>query len=142
MHDRKTRGYLGKVGSEISARSLRVLLLGAILIAAQPAMAAEPVTALKAGHVFNSRTGLIGGPQTILIKGGKIVAMGPALSIPEGAPTIDLSRYTVMPGLIESHAHLLQEHPGDEENTITVTKAVAMEGDALRALRGAARARS
>jgi imidazolonepropionase-like amidohydrolase len=33
-------------------------------------------------------------------------------------------------------------HPGDEHNTLTVTKAITTEGDALRALRGAARAKS
>lgn len=123
-------------------KAICTFLLSLALIDAQPVLAAEPVVALKAGRVFNSRSGLVGGPQIILVQGGKITAMGHALTVPEGAKTVDLGRYTVMPGLIESHAHLLQEHPGDEHNTLTVTKAVVMEGDALRALRGAARARS
>jgi imidazolonepropionase-like amidohydrolase len=112
------------------------------MLANQPLTAAEPLVALKAGRVFDSRTGRVSGPQIILVDKGKISAMAPGLAIPEGASTIDLGAYTVMPGLIEAHAHLLQEHPGDEHNTLTVTKAVAMEGDPLRALRGAARARS
>lgn len=123
-------------------KPIRAFLLSIALINAQPVLAAEPVLALKAGRVFDSRSGLVGGPQVILVQDGKITAMGHSLAVPDGARTIDLGRYTVMPGLIESHAHLLQEHPGDEHNTLTVAKAVAMEGDALRALRGAARARS
>ena len=123
-------------------KPIRAFLLSIAFIAAAPVQAAEPVVALKAGRVFDSRSGLVSGPQVILVEDGKITAMAPSLPIPEGARTIDLARYTVMPGLIESHAHLLQEHPGDEHNTLTVTKAVALEGDALRALRGAARARS
>lgn len=118
------------------------LLLAQLAAVCQQVPAAEPVLALKAGRVFDSRSGRVGGAQVILIEKGKISAMGAALAIPEGATTIDLSAYTVMPGLIEAHAHLLQEHPGDEHNTLTVTKAVAMEGDPLRVLRGAARARS
>jgi imidazolonepropionase-like amidohydrolase len=121
---------------------IRGCLLSITLMSAQIVLAAEPVMALKAGRVFNSRSGLVGGPQVILVEGGKITAIGPSLSVPEGAKIVDLGAYTVMPGFIESHAHLLQEHPGDEHNTLTVTKAVVMEGDALRALRGAARARS
>ena len=123
-------------------KSIRAFLLSITLITAHPVLAVEPVIALKAGRVFNSRSGLIGGPQIILVENGKITAIGPSVAVPEIAKTIDLGRYTVMPGLIESHAHLLQEHPGDEHNTLTVTKAVVMEGDALRALRGGARARS
>ncbi|MCC2971845.1 amidohydrolase family protein [Massilia sp. IC2-476] len=122
----------------------RCIPLLAILMAlvCPPSPAAEPVLALKAGRVFDSRAGRVGSAQVILVEKGRISAMGPGLAIPDGATVIDLSGYTVMPGLIEAHAHLLQEHPGDEHNTLTVTKAVAMEGDPLRALRGAARARS
>ena len=122
-------------------RFIPLLTILAILLC-QPLPAAEPVLALKAGHVFDSRSGRVGGAQVILVEKGKISAMGPGLAIPNGATVVDLGAYTVMPGLIEAHAHLLQEHPGDEHNTLTVTKAVAMEGDPLRALRGAARARS
>lgn len=123
-------------------RRLFACLLVVSAFLASPADAADPVLALKAGKVFDSEKGVLTGPQTILVQAGKILAMGPGLAVPDGARVVDLGGYTVLPGLIEAHAHLLQEHPGDEHNTITVTKAVAMEGDALRALRGAARAKA
>jgi len=85
---------------------------------------------------------MLTGPQLIVVQQGKVVAIGADLVPPAGARVIDLTGFTVLPGLVEAHAHLLQEHPGDEHNTMTVTKAVAMEGDALRALRGAARAKA
>ncbi|MCC2545492.1 amidohydrolase family protein [Hymenobacter sp. BT175] len=100
------------------------------------------VKAIKAGRLFDSERGILLTNQVILISGNTITAVGQNLAIPRGATVIDLSQYTVLPGLIEAHSHLLMEHPGDEDNTLTVTKAVAIEGDALRALRGAARAKS
>ncbi|WP_345226720.1 amidohydrolase family protein [Hymenobacter koreensis] len=100
------------------------------------------MTAIKAGRLFDSERGIVLTNQIIIIRGNSITAVGKGIAIPPGATVLDLSQYTVLPGLIEAHSHLLMEHPGDEDNTLTVTKAVTMEGDALRALRGAARAQS
>jgi len=46
--------------------------------------------------------------QTIVIRGGKVDLIGPtaATTIPAGAENIDLSGYTVMPGLVGMHNHL------------------------------------
>ena len=119
-----------------------VLFACMVLLTAPFARAADPVLALQAGRVFDSETGRMTGPQLILVQGDRILMMGEDLAPPAGAKLINLRAYTVLPGLIESHAHLLMEHPGNEENTTTVTKAVTIEGDALRALRGAVRART
>ena len=54
--------------------------------------------------------------QVILIKGDRVTAVGPAdrVSIPQGAQIIDLSRATVLPGLIDRHVHLMQDQqPND-----------------------------
>lgn len=103
---------------------------------------ATPATLIYAGRVFDSEAGQMLGPRLILVQDGRIAEIGSALAVPPGTRRLDLRDYTVLPGLIEAHAHLLMEHPGDEHNTLTVTKAVAIEGEPLRALRGAARARS
>jgi imidazolonepropionase-like amidohydrolase len=52
--------------------------------------------------------------QTIVIRAGKIAAVGPAASvqIPAGARTIDLSGSTVIPGLIGMHDHLFYTAAG------------------------------
>jgi len=43
---------------------------------------------------------------TLLMADGKIVAVGPAVAVPEGAKVIDAKGRTVTPGLIDPHSHL------------------------------------
>ena len=49
----------------------------------------------------------------VLIEGNKIVQMGPAsdVKIPADATIIDTSGLTMMPGMIEAHAHLVAHRP-------------------------------
>jgi len=42
----------------------------------------------------------------LLVEGGRITAIGTNVQVPAGAKTIDLSNYTVLPGLIDAHTHL------------------------------------
>ena len=105
-------------------------LAGALL--AGPVAAAEPSTLIYAGRVFDSTAGQMVGPRLILVQDGRIAEIGSAIAVPPGTRRIDLRAYTVLPGLIESHAHLLVD--GGEPN--------AAIGESLRALRGAAHARS
>src|SRR5215471_13335868 len=50
-----------------------------------------------------------------IITDGKITSVGKDLSAPAGAETVDFSRYTVLPGLLDAHIHLWtgprSEHP-------------------------------
>jgi imidazolonepropionase-like amidohydrolase len=62
--------------------------------------------------------------------------------VPAGSRLIDLSRYTVLPGLIDSHTHLLYLEDPKGSLTTEGLKAVVIEGTVLRALHGAARART
>jgi imidazolonepropionase-like amidohydrolase/Tol biopolymer transport system component len=50
---------------------------------------------------------------TIVIRGNRIVAVGPAgrVSVPAGAKRIDATGKTIMPGIVDAHAHL--GGPGD-----------------------------
>ena len=121
-----------------------ILVLLTLLVGCNPSYAQpDSIIAIKTSRLFDSHLGqVIMGKKIILIEKGTITDIGADIAIPKQAQVIDLNGFTVLPGLIESHSHLLMAHPGDEENTLTVTKSVAWEGDALRALRGAARARS
>lgn len=62
---------------------------------------------LRNGNVFDSERGVLVPQQTVVIRDGRIVAMGAAASInaPFGAPVIDATGKTVMPGMWEMHAH-------------------------------------
>ena len=72
--------------------------------------------AIRAGRLFDSKSGAMLKDQVILIKGDRITAAGAAdrVQIPAGALVIDLSRATVLPGLIDRHVHLMQDQqPND-----------------------------
>jgi hypothetical protein len=89
-----------------------VLGLVAVVSALQtPAQSAVPVTLIKAGRLLDPRTGNILAPAAVLIEGGKIKEVGSPSSVQAhasaGAKTIDLGSATLLPGLIDSHAHLL-----------------------------------
>jgi imidazolonepropionase-like amidohydrolase len=72
--------------------------------------------AVRAGRLFDPRSGRNLTNQVILIKGDRITDVGPSdrVQIPQGAAVIDLSRATVLPGLIDRHVHVMQEQqPND-----------------------------
>src|SRR5215471_10932906 len=64
------------------------------------------VIAIRAGLVIFPDTGKSETNQQLLVEGGKITAIGSSIQVPSGAKTIDLSAYTVLPGLIDAHTHL------------------------------------
>lgn len=81
------------------------IVLGCSFVAV--AQTKDSVTAIKAGKLID---GKIGTPQsniTILVEGNRITAVGSGIIVPAGARVVDLSDYTVMPGLIDAHTHLL-----------------------------------
>jgi imidazolonepropionase-like amidohydrolase len=65
------------------------------------------VIAITAGSVIDPATGEERANQTILVEAGKITAIGPSIAIPSGATRINLSKETVLPGLVDAHTHLL-----------------------------------
>jgi imidazolonepropionase-like amidohydrolase len=74
--------------------------------AQQPPPASEQVTAIKAGHLVDVESGRVLDKQVVLVRGGKIEAVGSDVKIPAGAKVTDLSNKTVLPGLIDCHTHL------------------------------------
>lgn len=68
--------------------------------------AAGDLQALQCGQVFDARSGKLTGPQTLLVRQGKIERVGAAGAELAGATTVDLSGHTCMPGWTDLHVHL------------------------------------
>src|ERR1041385_1508678 len=66
----------------------------------------DQVVSIRAGRLFNARSGLMLANQVVLVRGERIVDVGPNLATPSGATVIDLSNATVMPGMIDAHVHI------------------------------------
>lgn len=84
---------------------------------------AVPVkVAIRAGRLFDSRSGQFLTNQVILVDGERIADVGPAgkIRIPAGFRTIDLSQATVMPGFIDVHSHVFEEAPQKGQTTLNL----------------------
>jgi imidazolonepropionase-like amidohydrolase len=111
-------------GTAIGALGVLVVLSG-VLVRSQggaPTRFLTPpgqVVAVRAGRLFDSRSGAMLANQVVLIRGDRIVDVGPAVAIPPEAQVIDLSTATVLPGMIDAHVHLF---PADNlsESTRTI----------------------
>jgi imidazolonepropionase-like amidohydrolase len=71
-----------------------------------------PVVALTHARVIDGTGGPVREDQTLVISGGRIQALGAAPVIPAGAKMMDLSGYTVIPGLVGMHDHIFYPQGG------------------------------
>jgi imidazolonepropionase-like amidohydrolase len=110
------------------------------VVAQYPQPGPDRVYAIKAGKLVDPEKGATETNQIILVRGKKIEAVGGNIPIPADAKVIDLSKWTVLPGLFDAHTHLCMtlKRARDGYSYFITT---LMDSTTYRALEGVANAR-
>jgi imidazolonepropionase-like amidohydrolase len=87
----------------LSSRTRRRICSSLFLYAAA---AHAQTTIIRAGRLIDPVTGAVATNQFIVVNDGRITRVGMGIPIRENSEVIDLSAFTVLPGLIDSHVHL------------------------------------
>src|ERR1700733_9892117 len=109
-----------------TTRTKFYLFLASLQIAVLSSDAQQPPrTLLRTGHLLDVKTGAEPADQTIIVTGDRITATAPPASTPKqpGDTEIDLTHYTVMPGLIDVHTHLTMATNFDPYFELSMTPA-------------------
>jgi imidazolonepropionase-like amidohydrolase len=107
--------------------------LAAVLLAAGPATTSQSSTTfLRAARLFDSTTGTVTQPGTIVVSEGRIQSVGTP-DPPAGAVVIDLGDATLLPGFIDAHAHLTFEFNPDYERATLQALRMTIPESAIRA---------
>jgi imidazolonepropionase-like amidohydrolase len=91
--------------------------------------------AIRAGKLFDSKAGAMLTGQVVILDGERIAEVGAEsqVKIPAEAQIIDLSRATILPGLIDAHTHMFNNpKPGMSRETSTLIAVHNLQAD-LRA---------
>ena len=102
---------------------MRPSLLPWFLLAATAAAQTAPRTLIRTGHIIDVHTGAEPAAQTIIVTGDRITAIAPTASTPaqSGDRELDLSNYTVLPGLFDVHTHLTMANNFDPYFELSMT---------------------
>ena len=99
-------------------RSVWTMLAAVALAPALVAQGTSPVTHIRNATVITVTNGTLT-ETDLLLRGGKIAAIGKGLSTPAGATVIDATGKYVMPGIIDPHSHLMSD--AINEGSLSVT---------------------
>ena len=115
-----------RISTHIVVGFLSALVLTGSLGSERPAAQAPAngATALTNVRIIDGTGAAAIERGTIVISNGKITAAGASAQVPAGATRVDLAGKTVMPGMINAHAHV--QH---------LTKSMPMRDDLVRRLR-------
>jgi imidazolonepropionase-like amidohydrolase len=100
---------------------LLILHIGSISVFTQT----TNITAIKCGRLINPVDGSVTSNAVIIVRGEIIAQVGANIPVPAGAKIIDLSAYTVLPGLIDCHTHVLLQPEDERGAPPVITKSLA-----------------
>ena len=105
----------------------RLVLSLAAVLAWWPSSAPAQAIAIRAGRLVDVERGEVRRDQLIVVEGDRIIAIGPGSTRPPaGARVVDLSRHTVLPGLIDCHAHMIGDI-SDADALLPLQRSAAQE---------------
>ena len=105
-------------------------------------LANAQTVAIKAGKIIDPSTGKVYNNQIIIVENKKIKEVGPNVIIPKGIEIIDLSKSSVMPGLIDAHTHICSNISKYADYLgIDFLDLVLLNPDGYRAIQGAVHAK-
>lgn len=122
-----------------TAVSMIACVCGLCALAAAQESASKKTIVLRAARIITAADDTVVKNGIIIVEGEKIKAVGAGLQIPANAEVIDLGNDTLLPGLIDSHTHLLSEMDGTNLTLqdVEMLRIVATQSTAERALLGA-----
>src|SRR5450830_1239164 len=87
---------------------MRIVMLLVLAAASAQAQARDSLLLLRPAAVWDGVSDTPHSGWTVLVRGDRIAAAGPAAEVgtPTGATVVELPGTTLIPGLIEGHAHL------------------------------------
>ncbi len=84
-----------------------------LVLAVNPANAAEQTVVLKAARMFDGKSNVLVKNAVVVVQDGKIVDAGANVTAPPDAKVIDLGDVTLSPGFIDAHTHLTSDFSGN-----------------------------
>ena len=115
------------------------MAMASVVLSAQESATNRPTFAIRAARLIDGKSDTVVNDAVVLVAGDRIAAVGSKLAIPPSAKVIDLGDATILPGLIDSHTHLLSEMDGSNLSLqdVEMLRIVATQSTAERALLGA-----
>ena len=118
---RDARSFAARMWSLIVSALLLGSSLGGSVSAQAPSRGAgDDVTLIRGGTILTVTRGRIEN-GSILIRGGKIAAVGRNIEAPPGAKVIDARGKYIMPGIIDCHSHIAIDggvNEGDRKSVV------------------------
>jgi imidazolonepropionase-like amidohydrolase len=89
--------------------------------------ASEPLIVVRAGRLIDVQASEVLTDRSVVIRGDVVQAVVPMGQEPIGAEVIDLSTSTVLPGLMDMHAHMIGDPEENKGYAALATRSAAQE---------------